>query len=103
MDLKAYYAKIRSIEASLDGEQVVVVSCRTPDGGIEGRRVEVDRRVAARMIADGRARLASAEEAREFHVAEEKERQEALARVMEPRVQFALDLLEAKRKQQKRA
>jgi len=46
---------------------VVLVSHETPDGGKEGLLTEVPKEVAAKMIADGRARLASDETAREFH------------------------------------
>jgi len=66
MDLKAYYQKIREIERSLKDEHPVIVSRETPDGGREGARAEVPRGVAAKMIVEGRARLASVEEKEEF-------------------------------------
>jgi hypothetical protein len=66
MDLKAYYQKMRQIEASLGEAHVVVVSQETPDGGRAGVRTEVPRLVAAKMIVEGRARLATAEEASEY-------------------------------------
>jgi hypothetical protein len=67
MDLRAYYKKIRETEASLTGECMVVVSVATPEGGKEGVRTEVPRMVAAKLLAEGRARLATEEETGEFH------------------------------------
>ena len=46
---------------------IVVVSQETSDGGIRGLLTEVPKHLAARMIADGRACLASEEEGRDFH------------------------------------
>ena len=67
MDLKEYYGKIRETAEGLPGDFVVIVSLKTPDGGKEGVRTEVDRQQAARMIVDGRARAATTEEAAQFH------------------------------------
>jgi hypothetical protein len=63
MDLKVYYQKLRQIEASLQDADVVVVSLATPDGGRAGVSTEAPRAIAARLIAEGGARLASEEEA----------------------------------------
>ena len=71
MDLRAYYQKLRQIEASLPDADLVVVSLGTPDGGRAGLSTEVPRAIAARLIAEGNARVATAEEAqkhRELHV-----------------------------------
>ena len=65
MDLRAYYQKIREMEGRLP-EPCVVVSLETSDGGKAGVRTEVNRQVAARMVVEGRARVASEEETREF-------------------------------------
>jgi len=73
MDVKAYYRRIREIEASLPGEDVLVVSLATPDGGREGLRVEVSPFEAARLVVEDRARLATKEEAAAW-----KEEQRAL-------------------------
>jgi hypothetical protein len=69
MDLRSYYMKVREVEAQLKGEHLVVVSLATPEGGKEGVRTEVQRKLAAQMIAEGRARLATDEETEEFHQA----------------------------------
>ena len=66
MDLRAYYQKIRRIEAELKEESVVMVSLETPEGGKAGTRTEVPRPLAARLVVDGKAELASPEEAAEF-------------------------------------
>ena len=67
MDLRVYYQKMRQIEASLGEAHVVVVSQETPDGGRAGVRTEAPRLVAAKLIVEGRARLATAEEASGYH------------------------------------
>jgi len=67
MNLKSYYHKIHEFESSIVEPFVVLVSQETADGGKEGLLTEVPKAVAAKMIADGRAQLASEEAAREFH------------------------------------
>jgi len=62
MDLKAYYQKLRKAEEDIAGEHVVVVSHETADGGKAGVKTEVTRALAAMMIVEGRARLATKEE-----------------------------------------
>lgn len=73
MDLRAYYRTIREIEAGIPGECAVIVSRATPDGGREGVLTEAPRTVAARLIAEGAATLASIEQAAAF-----RERMQAL-------------------------
>ena len=63
MDLKRYYQKIRELEAKIADEFAVVVSLETPDGGKAGSLTEVTAKVAAKMVTEGTARMASAEEA----------------------------------------
>jgi hypothetical protein len=72
MDLRAYYQKIRRIEAGIAEAAVVVISRETSDGGRAGVMTDVPRGVAARLIADEKAELASAEEAAEFRASVEK-------------------------------
>jgi hypothetical protein len=71
MDLLGYYEKIRRIEAVIDAVFAVVTSRATPDGGRAGVKTELPRAVAARLIADGKADLASPEEA-QLHVAQRR-------------------------------
>ena len=86
MDLRSYYRKVREAEETLTGESVVMVSLATSEGGKEGVRTETPRLVAAKLIAEGRARVATEEEAEGFHASnrEAKERfdQEEAARRM---------------------
>jgi hypothetical protein len=66
MDLKVYYQKIRQVEASLPEGDAIIVSQETPDGGRAGVVSEVPKGVAAKMIVEGRARLATPEESAAF-------------------------------------
>lgn len=78
MDLRSFYQKIREIADGIKAEHVVVISHPTPDGGKAGVPMEVARMNAARLIAEGRARLASAGESDAFRalLAEASERAE---------------------------
>ena len=75
MDLRGYYSRIREVEGRLT-DPCVVVSLETPDGGRAGVRTEAPRRVAARMIIEGRARMASEDETHEYHQVREEARHE---------------------------
>ena len=76
MDVRAYYQKIRKVEAELAERFVVVVSRETPDGGKPGVLTEVSRGLAAKLIVEDQAALASPEEAAEFRAAAEARRRE---------------------------
>ena len=67
MDLKAYYQKIRELEKSFGEAFPVIVSMETSDGGKAGVTTEVPVHIAAKMIVENRARIASEEEGKEFH------------------------------------
>jgi hypothetical protein len=69
MDLRLYYHNLRKAEEELTDEFIVLMSQQTPDGGKSGRMTEVDRRNAAQAIVDGRARVATGEEAASFYKA----------------------------------
>jgi hypothetical protein len=66
MDLRAYYQKIREIEARIEDAFAIVVSLETGDGGKGGIATEVSRATAAKMVVEGIVRMASAEEGAEF-------------------------------------
>lgn len=72
MDLRAYYQKIRRIETGIKESTVVIVSRETPDGGKPGVKVEVPRGLAARLVAEEKAELASPEEASQFRAEVER-------------------------------
>jgi hypothetical protein len=59
MDLRSYYQKIQEVEATITSPYAVVVSCATGDGGKSGVLVEVTRHVAATMVVEGIAQLAT--------------------------------------------
>ena len=67
MDLKAYYQKIRELERNFGEVFPVIVSMETPDGGKAGVTTEVPVHIAAKMIVESRARIASEAEVKEFH------------------------------------
>ena len=62
MDLQMYYQKIRETETTIADEFPLVVSMDTSDGGKGGRKTEVPRRLAAKMLVEGQIRLASKDE-----------------------------------------
>ena len=66
MDLRVYYQKIRDYEAAIPDAYAVVVSLPTGDGGKEGVISEVTRRVAAKMLAEGSALLATAAQVKTY-------------------------------------
>ena len=66
MDLRLYYQKIRDMESKITEAFPVVVSNETADGGKPGVLTEVTPGIAAKMVVEGSARLASAAEAMAF-------------------------------------
>jgi hypothetical protein len=66
MDLRIYYNKIREQESKIESDFPIIVSSETQDGGRAGVKTEVPKRVAAKMIVDGLARLARGPEAGAF-------------------------------------
>jgi hypothetical protein len=83
MDLRVYYQKIRKIEAGLSEPHVVIVSRDTPDGGKAGVKNDVPRALAARLIAEEKADLASPEQTAQFR-AEAEARWKESKRAAEP-------------------
>jgi hypothetical protein len=74
MDLRTYYQTIRKIAAGITEEAAVVISRETSDGGRAGVKTEVPRALAAQLMVEGKADLASPEEAAEFRAAADRER-----------------------------
>jgi len=105
MDLKVYYRRIREIEAELADNDVIIVSLETPDGGREGVYTEVPKHLAAKSIVEGRARLASEEEAARFRKAtreaSERTKEEAVAGKLQ--VEIVGDRRSSSRKKEKPA
>jgi hypothetical protein len=71
MDLRAYYQKVRKIESEISEPEVVIVSRETPDGGKPGIKTDVPRGLAARLIAEDKADLATQEVSAQFRSAVE--------------------------------
>ncbi|MGA2267703.1 MAG: hypothetical protein ABSH44_04450 [Bryobacteraceae bacterium] len=90
MDLKLYYQKIRDMESKITEAFPVVVSSETPDGGKPGVLTEVTPRIAAKMIVEGLARLATAEEAKAFSELQAEARRVAEQVAAAAKVQLAV-------------
>jgi len=90
MDLRMFYQKLRKIEQEISEAHVIVVSDETPDGGRAGQKAEVSRSIAARLILEGRARLATAGEAAEYRAGVETALREAEQRALAEKVQVNL-------------
>lgn len=78
MDLKGIFRKIRQVESTIADEFAIIASLETVDGGREGVLTEVSRYMAAKLITEGRARLAHEEEVRGFREKTEAGRREFL-------------------------
>lgn len=86
MDLQLHYNKIRNEESRMTDEFPVIVSHETADGGKPGIFAEVTRRIAARFITLGLARIASAEEKKFFEDAKMEAREIAIKAIKEATV-----------------
>ena len=67
MDVRIYFQKVRQVEAGIVSPHAVVMSLDTPDGGKAGLLTEVSRMMAAQLIVENKARMASEEETNEFY------------------------------------
>jgi hypothetical protein len=90
MDLRAYYQKIRQAEAEIAEAFSIIVSLATPDGGKAGSLTEVPREVAAKMLVEGVARLASATEAAVFQATQAEAMRAAQQEAAAGRVQLSV-------------
>ena len=90
MDLRNYYQQLRQAETNIPDEFVIIVSNVTPDGGKAGMRIEVAREVAARLIVEGRARLATAEEGESYRAELRELKQRAEEEAAAARVQVTV-------------
>jgi hypothetical protein len=90
MDMKAYYEKLRRIEAEIATHDVVVVSLETPDGGKPGVKIEAPREIAAKLIVESRARVATEEETAEFRAEAAEAKRVADQAAAATRMQFTV-------------
>lgn len=90
MDVKQYFRKVRETENSLTDPYPIIVSLETSDGGKAGAVCEVPRAVAAKMIVERRAVLASTEERELFFQQQEIARKAAEKAELARRLQVAI-------------
>jgi hypothetical protein len=90
MDLRAYYAKIREVADSLESDYAVVVSLETPDGGKAGIKTEVHKSLAARLIVDDKAVLATESEREEYYSEQRAAAEQAAGEAESGRVHFTV-------------
>ncbi len=90
MDVRVYFQKIRQLEGTITHEHVVIVSEETSDGGKAGVSTEVSRATAAKLIVEGRGKLATDEQAKAYYAAEASKRETAQRAELATRVQVTL-------------
>jgi hypothetical protein len=90
MDVKQYYRKIQEIENGLTEEFPFVVSAETSDGGKPGVINEVSRSLAAKLIAEGRAVLATSAQKKEHLERQSALREQARKADIARRLQVAI-------------
>lgn len=90
MDIKQYFRKIKETESSITELYPVIVSLETSDGGKAGSLCEVPRAVAAKMIVERKATLASVEEREMFFQQQEIAKKAAEKAEMARRLQVAI-------------
>ena len=90
MDVKTYYQRIRDTEGTIPTPFAVVISLATDDGGKKGVPVEVPRHLAAKMVVEGSAELASADQAAAFRQAQQAACKALLEAAAAARVEFSM-------------
>jgi hypothetical protein len=90
MDIRHYYQKIREVRSTIKEPFVVVVSQETPEGGQAGVMTEVPAHLAARLIVEGRAVLATEEQAQRFYEEQRRAREAAEQEALSRRIQVAV-------------
>jgi hypothetical protein len=90
MDLRNYYQKLREKESEITEAFPIVVSNETADGGKPGVLTEVTPGIAAKMVLDGVARLATAPEEKTFRAAQVQAKRAADQAAEAAKVQFTV-------------
>jgi hypothetical protein len=90
MDMRVFYQKIRDLENAIGADSVLTVSLSTPDGGKEGVLTEVSKRIAARTVVEGKARLATPEETSAYRAEAEERRKEFEERALVNQAKFSV-------------
>jgi hypothetical protein len=90
MDVKQYYRKIHDVELGLKDKYPMVISLETPDGGKAGVVSEVSRALAAKLIVEGRAALASDAEIERYRHEQAEAKRSAEKAELAKRLQVAI-------------
>jgi hypothetical protein len=90
MDLRQYYQKIRDKQSEITEAYPIVVSNETADGGKAGVLTEVTPGIAAKMVVDGMARLATGQEEKTFRAAQVEAKRAADQAAAGNKVQFTV-------------
>lgn len=90
MNLRKYYEQVKTIRDGIPEAFVCVTSLATANGGRAGLVTQVDRELAARMIADGVARLSTAEETASYESENERGRTAAREEQLRNRLRITL-------------
>ena len=90
MDLRVYFNKLKQMESLIEAAYVLVISHETPDGGRPGVATEVVREVAAKLIVEGKARLAAPEETAAFNESKAKAKEDIDRSALADRVQLTV-------------
>ena len=90
MDLRVYFQKIKQVEAVIEAAYAVIVSHETSDGGKAGVLTEAPKSIAAALVVEGKARLATVEEAGAFQDEKRLAKEEADRSALAGRVQLSV-------------
>lgn len=90
MDLRKYFHKIHDLETKIVDAFPVVVSHEHSDGGKAGVLTEVTRLIAAKLIVEGGARLATIEESKQFQELKVEAKRQADQAIAAARVQLSV-------------
>ena len=90
MDLRHYFRKIRETEERLTEEFPLVTSRETAEGGKAGRVTEVSRAVAAKLLVEGKADIATPEERATYLLGQEEAKKASERAELARRVQVAI-------------
>jgi hypothetical protein len=88
--LRAYFQKIRDTAAKYPDKDLVIVSRATGDGGKSGVWTEVPKDVAAMMVVEGTADVATADVAEEYRKTVAAARRQAEEQLAATRVPLSL-------------
>jgi len=90
MNLQVFYQKVRETEAAIAEDYPVIVSHETSDGGRAGTFTEVPRRLAAQMVVENQARLATAKETAAYRESLAESRRQAEQTAAAARLQISV-------------